>query len=221
MEIYQKKQLPVLQTAIKNIVHIILAAGSSNRMGHPKQLLPWKNKSLIVNEIEKSLQLEQVITIVVLGANFEIIKKEIKDFAVDIIYNQKWESGMGTSISCALQEALRKQQNFNGVLITLVDQPLIDKMYLESLISKFNQNQNSIVATTTGKKIGVPALFPNTYFSELIQLNDDYGARYVIKKYRDQVISMDGKDMTDDIDTIEEYKAMLERVKSNKKQYNI
>ncbi len=198
-----------------------MAAGSSSRMGRPKQLLPWKNTSLIANEVEKSIQLKQVMTYVILGANFEVIKKEIAHFPVEILHNKNWKLGMGSSISFGIQQTLKSKENFEAVLITLVDQPLIDEAYLTSLISKFNQNQDAIIATAMKERIGVPAIFPGQYFEELSGLNEDYGARHVIKNYKDQIITVDGKDKTDDIDTIEQYKALCKRVKERAKHSDL
>ncbi|MHA7057115.1 nucleotidyltransferase family protein [Aquimarina sp. M1] len=203
-----------MQAISKKIGHIILAAGSSSRMGSPKQLLPWKsNSSLILHEIEKSLSLKKLTTFVVLGANFEMIEKEIIHLPVEILYNQHWQSGMGTSISCGLRHILQDEVNVEGVLITLIDQPMIDENHLKSLISKFDKGQEGIVATITNERIGVPAIFSSQYFDELSVLNNDYGARQIIKKYKKDISTINGKGKTDDIDTIEQYKALLERVK--------
>ncbi|AXT49336.1 nucleotidyltransferase family protein [Aquimarina sp. BL5] len=197
----------------KKIAHIILAAGSSSRLGSPKQLLPWKNSSLIVNEIEKSLQLRTLTTFVVLGAHFETIQKEIKHFPVEILHNTNWESGMGASISFGIEHIVKNEKNVEAVLITLVDQPLIDEEHLNNLISKFNKNQEAIIATSMKDRIGVPAIFSKRYFNELLELNEDYGARQIIKKYKDLIIATDGKDKTYDIDTKEQYKRLSERIK--------
>ena len=61
----------------KNITTLIMAAGSSSRMGKPKQLLQWKNVTLIENAISNVLQLSKNKPIVVLGANSE---KIIQDY---------------------------------------------------------------------------------------------------------------------------------------------
>jgi len=212
-EVFQEKQFIVLQRIIKNIAHIILAAGSSSRMGVPKQLLPWKNSSLIGCEIKKSLQLKELTTFVVLGANFEIIKKEIEHDPVEVLYNPNWRLGMGTSISVGIQHILKNNTLFGAVLITLVDQPFMDVIHLRSLISKYIENENKIIATKMKDRIGVPAIFPNPYFEVLSDLKEDYGARHIIKKYKDHIISIDGKNKTDDIDTPEQYKALSKRVK--------
>lgn len=159
------------------------------------------------------MQLRTLTTFVVLGAHFETIQKEIKHFPVEILHNTNWESGMGASISFGIEHIVKNEKNVEAVLITLVDQPLIDEEHLNNLISKFNKNQEAIIATSMKDRIGVPAIFSKRYFNELLELNEDYGARQIIKKYKDLIIATDGKDKTYDIDTKEQYKRLSERIK--------
>ncbi|WP_281171932.1 nucleotidyltransferase family protein [Aquimarina latercula] len=191
----------------------MLAAGSSSRMGAPKQLLSWQGDSLIVNEIKKSLNLELVETYVVLGANFELIEKEIKGYPIHILNNKQWKLGMGCSINFGVRYLLSNQVDFDAVLFSLVDQPLINVNHLSRLISKFDSNPNRIIATKMKNRTGVPAIFPNTFCSELSELKEDFGARYIIERHMDDLITIDGGDRTIDIDTLEQYNALLKMKK--------
>jgi len=202
-----------LQTSVNHIAHIILAAGASSRMGQPKQLLQWGQYSLIENEILKSLQYEKLSTYVILGANFEIIKAKISNLPVEILHNKNWSSGMGTSIVCGVQHILQSNVDYEGALITLIDQPLIKEKHRQLLLSKFTNNQHKIIATSMKERIGVPAVFPNIYFEELLKLREDYGARYVIKKHIENVIPISCSGCTDDIDTMEDYEALLKKAR--------
>ena len=101
---------------------LILAAGSSTRMGQPKQLLPWKNSTLLGNTIETAKALTKNI-LVVLGAHAELIEEKLpKD--VNRIINIGWNSGMGSSIALGVQQ-LERALGPERILILLVDQPLI------------------------------------------------------------------------------------------------
>src|SRR5690606_27250627 len=130
-----------------SIVTIILAAGSSSRMGTIKQLLPWGNSTLIGHSIEQALNSEANEVYVVLGAHYEKIKKKIDNFPVTIIKNENWGSGMGTSISVAVNYILKKKIPMDGLMITLSDQPLIDYTHLNSLIKLYKKNKNECIAT--------------------------------------------------------------------------
>ena len=190
-------------------------------MGQPKQLLPWQGGTLLSHAIEKSLQLKQLKTFVILGAHFQTIKKEIAHFPITIIHNKDWDSGMGTSIRSAITYFLGNSLHFKAVLITLVDQPLIDVVHMGNLLSEFSKNKDMIIATIIKKKVGVPAIFPSSCFVELADLTEDYGARYILRKYKHMVISIEGEDKVEDIDTIEQYQSLLDRKKGQEKHSDI
>ena len=189
-----------------SIVTIILAAGSSSRMGAIKQLLPWRNSTLTGHAIEQALNSEANEVYVVLGAHYEQVKKKIDDFKVTIIKNENWESGMGTSISVAVNYILSQNIPVDGLMITLSDQPLINSTHLNILIENFKKNKyNYITATQYGRKNGVPAIFPKIYFNDLSRLSQDFGARNILNS-SSPVLCINFKKNHLDLDTDQEYK---------------
>ena len=110
---------------MNNIPIILLAAGSSKRMGQPKQLLKWNNTTLIENRIETLLKVSNNIY-VVLGCHEQLIKPIVEKYDVNIVSNQKWTEGMGSSISAGIGKLLIDAPYSKGILITTVDQPFID-----------------------------------------------------------------------------------------------
>ena len=193
------------------IALVILAAGASFRMKSIKQLLPWKKTTLLGNAIQQGL-LAKIDTIyVVLGANTDVIRPEIKDFNIEIIYNESWELGMGKSIACAMNFIINSPTQFDGILITLADQPLLMASHYNKMIDKFTENGTKIIATKQDTTIGVPALFNRKYVDQLSLLNKDKGAKAVIKKNMDNVLLVDTNGITVDVDTINNYKELYEK----------
>lgn len=192
-----------------NIVQLILAAGSSSRMGEPKQVLPWSNTTLIGHAIQQALLIKEAPIYVVLGAHYDAIYKEVCHFPVTILKNTEWQSGMGSTIRSGVMAIQRDKLSYDAVLISLVDQPLLDTTHFNSLITQFNEEPNTIIATDLGSGIGVPAIIPSKYFDELSQLQADFGARYIIKKNLDKINTVDAIGKGADIDTIAQYNAMI------------
>ncbi|MDV7186835.1 nucleotidyltransferase family protein [Lutibacter sp. TH_r2] len=188
-----------------NIAILILAAGSSSRMGKPKQLLKWRNTTLLGNIIEQSLQVNSANVCVVLGANSEEIKSKLNFKNTTIIQNCKWKLGMGTSISCGIEFIQKKFPNCNSVLITLSDQPYINSCYFKTLINEFNATSKKIVATKTENRISVPAIFDACYFEELKKLKENKGAKDILKKHVGNVKKITSKINFIDIDTAQDY----------------
>jgi molybdenum cofactor cytidylyltransferase len=189
-----------------NIAIIILAAGASKRMGEPKQLLKWGDTSLINHTIHTATGVNSKEILVVLGAHFELIENEINNHFITLLNNTEWEKGLGSSIAFAVQYLQKSQSAINGVLVILADQPFITSDYLKLMISKFQNNKSQIMATSYGDdKLGVPALFDTSYFEELSQLSDDYGAKLLLRKYHSEVIPMRPPRENMDLDTKLDY----------------
>jgi len=191
------------------IAQLILAAGTSSRMGEPKQLLPWDETTLIEHAIVQSIETQKVTTYVVLGANYEAVFDQIKHLPVKIIHNKNWQMGMGKSIQTGVQNIVNKDVNYDAILISLIDQPLITSAYYKKLINKLGVTSDIIIASDLGGHIGVPAIFSKTIFEELLQLENDFGARHIIKKYSLQITTIALDDLGKDIDTKEQYQQII------------
>ncbi len=66
-------------------------------------------------------------------------------------------------------------------------------------------NNNRIIATSYGKDFGIPAVFDNVYFSELKSLEQDVGAKSVIKNHLEHLVLIDDPMAAIDLDTKEVY----------------
>lgn len=191
---------------------VILAAGASSRMGIPKQLLNWReNKTLLEHVIETASVINPGEVIVVLGANFSNIKNKIKDYNITILENKNWRAGLGSSIACAANYLLMKEQR--NILVTLADQPFITSEYLHEMISVFEPNQEQIIASSyQNRPYAVPALFDASYLKELSNLSDDYGARYLLKTHETSIKTLKPPRQNPDIDTREDYKNYFNKI---------
>lgn len=195
---------------------MILAAGASTRMGSPKQLLAWKGTTLLGYAIEQAQKLDSEI-FVVLGANFSKIKASIKHYPIHVLNNKQWEKGLGSSIAFGVNYMLKNKLNFDAILIMLADQPLINENYLRTLIHEFSTKKSKIVASLyENDKQGVPVLFDKIYFDELSNLNDDKGAKALLKKHANNVSLVNAEAIVSDIDTLEEYQKLYDAIHKNK-----
>lgn len=187
---------------LSNTAVVILAAGSSSRMGTAKQLLNWGKDTLLGHVINTSLELKPKEVIVVLGANYAAIKKDLEKYPVSVVKNANWEMGLGKSIACGVSHVLCSNDKYDSVLIILADQPLVDFALLHSLINTYEKNKKLIIATSYGKeKNGVPVIFDKLYFEELSNLNDDKGAKHLLEKYKSRIRSVSSGGKNKDIDT--------------------
>ena len=190
---------------------LLLAAGGSSRMGQPKQLLPWGHKTLIKHQIEILQDTGNPVNVVI-GSNSDLVMPVIEKYPVNIFTNTEWKSGLGSSISLGIDHIIQKFPNAKGVLITLLDQPLITTAYIEKMLSAFLAgSQQVIVSQSVSGWTGVPVLFDECYFNELTELRNDEGAKKIIKRHEENLILLDGGELLDDIDTPETYQHLLNK----------
>lgn len=192
------------------IATIILAAGASKRMGDIKQLLPWKNKNLLDYAISQSLESVSDHVFVVLGAQKKAILKAIDTSNVTVIHNENWPLGMGTSIASAMTYLADQKLSFDAVLIRLIDQPLLDVNYYNKLIFNYIKLKK-LIASSYEHHPGVPAVFDKSYFSKLSGLSSDKGAKELLKSNANDLLLVDSKGATLDLDTQEVYRAYFQR----------
>lgn len=190
---------------------LLLAAGGSTRMGQPKQLLPWGEQTLIEHQIQTLLKTGNPIN-VVLGSNSKLIIPVIEKYSLDIFINADWKSGMGSSISFGIGQIIQKFPDADGVLITLLDQPMVTTFYLEKMFYAYQPDSKQIIASrsASGWK-GVPVLFDKCYFKELSELKNEEGAKKIIKRHEKNVILLDGGELLEDMDTPLVYQQLLSK----------
>ena len=147
-------------------VAVILAAGSSSRMGQSKQLLKIGNESLIRKAIKTVIDSGVNQVVVVLGSNHATHHKEIAELPIQIITNQSWEKGMGSSIKGGVQFVKDHFPLCTTFLFTVCDQPLLTSDHLKKMNQAFQTEKSPIVASFYSGSPGVPALFDRSMFED-------------------------------------------------------
>jgi molybdenum cofactor cytidylyltransferase len=183
------------------IAILILAAGESKRMNGIKQLLPWKNTTLLGNAIEKAILSKADAVYVVLGANADQIAPTIAHYNIQSMENKNWKNGLGNSIACGVNFLKENQLQYDAILITLADQPLITAADYNALIDKYAQKEGKIIACETNNTPSVPAIFDAVYFEKLAQLNEDKGAKEILIAAQKEVYVLRSNAIMMDIDT--------------------
>ena len=184
---------------------IVLAAGASLRMNEPKQLLKFEGTTLLRRAAQTAVESVYRPVVVVLGANFEKTKAEIEDLPVEIVFNEDWQSGLGSSIKTGIENLLEIAPDAAALVITLADQPLVTAQHLNLFAEKFEQAHSAVIAAEYNQTRGVPALFAREVFDDLCRLPGDKGAKPVIEKHRRSLSTIALPDAAFDIDTPQDF----------------
>lgn len=193
---------------------IVLAAGSSSRLGKPKQLLRYNDKSLVQHTADEAITAAGSPVVVVTGSDSKLVETELKDREVQLVYNPDWREGMGTSISAGLTELLSLHPELENVIISVCDQPYISSALFRELIEKSSSSTTtspgkSIVASSYKGTKGVPVLFGKEHFDDLLVLTGKHGAKNLLFDFADDVEVVIFEKGAIDIDTSEDYNRLI------------
>jgi len=169
---------------------VVLSGGASSRMGSPKALLAYQGRPFLEHLLDVTVHPKIGIRRVVLGAHAEPIAKSIALAADEIVINDEWESGQLSSIQAAIRSLPAKKglsakeglpDGTDGLLLCLIDHPLISKSLVNELIEVFYASSCAkIVLPLYEGRRGHPVIFPATLYQELLQAPADKGARAVV-----------------------------------------
>lgn len=179
---------------------LVMAAGGSTRMGAPKALLELDGEPLVARMV-RVVREARARPIVVVGAYVSAI-----DDAVDCptCENPEWSRGLGSSIACGVEAA--RPSPWIGVVA--VDQPGIDAEHLTRLISAAAA-ADAAATLIDGELLGIPAVFSPALYEHLLELDDDRGARDILRSGDWNVVGVAGADARD-VDTPAAWRAFLE-----------
>lgn len=161
---------------------VILAAGSSSRLGFPKQLVEFRGKTLLQHSLDVAGTIHFNPRILVLGSKAEEIQQKIDLGNFEVVINENWDKGMGTSVSKGISSALNNEKDLDHILILLSDQPLVSRGKIQELINVQLDLKKPATFSEYEGDVGVPAIFSSSVFSDLMKLKAEHGAKKILSE---------------------------------------
>lgn len=183
---------------------IVLAAGSSTRLGQPKQLVCYAGEPLLRRAARLAFEVGARPVIVVLGAQAADCRNLLGGLPVNVIENEEYASGMGSSLRLGMAALATLQPEAGRVLLLVCDQPLLRAEQLRELLG--TPAPDGIAAAEYCGRLGVPAVFGREHFSALASVSGDAGARALLRALPIRAVPM--PEAAVDIDTPDDLRAL-------------
>jgi molybdenum cofactor cytidylyltransferase len=193
------------------IAAIILAAGGSSRLGQPKQLLPFRDKTLVRTIINAACEAGCSPVVVVTGSDAEKLHRELAHANVVEVQNANWQRGIGSSIRSGVQALRDHAPDVEATFLLACDQPAVNARLIEGMIAMHLATKKDIVASSYADTVGIPAFFDRSLFDDLLSLGDEAGAKSIILQNDERVARFAFAEGAIDIDTLEDWKRFNER----------
>lgn len=162
-----------------NVAAAVLAAGSSRRLGVPKQLLTLADGSSLVRHSAQSVCSSYARhQAVVVGADAERVSRSLEGLPLEVLTSDDAAEGIAASIRAASAWATKQQAE--ALLLCVCDQPSLNPAHLNTLLDTWSR-AGGLVASHYGGKRAVPAVFPANHFAELQALRGDFGAASILR----------------------------------------
>jgi molybdenum cofactor cytidylyltransferase len=200
----------------RSIAAIVLGAGRSSRMGGPNKLVAEiGGRPLIRIVVQEALKSRARPVIVVTGHQHDRVEAVLKGLPVKIVHNPDFADGLGTSLRTGIA-ALPPEAD--AAIVCLGDMPQVDAAMIDRLIGAIDPDKGALVAVPTidGKR-GNPVVWSRRFFAELMKVEGDVGARYLIGRYPEAIaeVPLAGTAALTDVDTpeaLEAVRAELEKI---------
>ncbi len=195
----------------KALAGVVLAAGESRRMGRPKQLLPFGERTILERVVDTLLTVGVGEVVVVLGHLVDPVRAVLGDRPVRVVINASYRQGMLSSVKCGVRAI---GAGYDAVLFALGDQPHIEYTVVSEVIQAYRTGHAGIVIPRYGAKKGHPIIINlQKYREAIVNLPEEVGLNILMQEHADDVrlIDVATDDIVRDIDVPDDYTRELAR----------
>lgn len=191
------------------VVGVVLAAGTSSRLGRPKQLLDLSGKPMLRHVVDAALASPLDEVLVVLGhAAPQVAAVLPASPRVRTVHNPRFARGQSTSVRAGLDAAGSAQ----AAVFLLGDQPGVRPEAIEAVVQAWRGGAGPVVQASYGGRPAHPTLLDRSVWAEVASVVGDEGARTVLSRHPEwRTLVEVGGEPPEDVDTEEDYQRVRDR----------
>ena len=184
------------------VTAVVLAAGSSTRMGRNKLLLPFGGESLVRRAVRAAADAGVDRVVAVLGHEEPRVRAELEGLPCVIVVNPDHAQGVGTS----LRSGVRHAAGADAILVVLADMPFVTAAMIAALVERHRATGAPLVVSHYGDVQAPPTLYARPLFPELLSIPGERCAKQVVRRHEQEAEVVAWPiDALRDIDVPEDY----------------
>jgi len=169
------------------VAGVVLAAGTSSRMGRNKLFLRLGGTSVLRRAVAAAREAGLDPVLVVLGHESERARAELEGVPCTPVLNPDFAGGMNTSVRAGIAAV---PAGASGAVVMLADMPFVTAAMVRSLVERYRAGQAPLVVSLYGEVLAPPILYGRPLFPELRALDGEACGKRVVKAHRAEAIEM-------------------------------
>lgn len=189
----------------RRVAGIVLAAGSSTRMGRNKLLLDVGGETLVRRAVRLAGEAGLDPVILVTGRARRAVEREVRDLDCMPIFNPDHETGIQTSVACGVAAV---PAACGAAVVLLPDMPFVTARMVRTLVERYEETDAPLVVSRYGEVNAPPILYGRGLFGEISRMRAGCG-REVVRRHHERAVLVDWPaDRLRDLDRPDEYEAV-------------
>lgn len=195
--------------AVAGVAGVLLAAGTSSRMGCNKMLFELGGESVLRGAARRALAGGLSPLLVVLGHQAERARQELDGLACQVVINPDYDQGITASLKAGVSAL---PATAAATVVLLADMPLVSTEMIAEIVKRYRATGAPLVISDYGGVTAPPMLYDRRLFGELRQMTAGGCGRQVVKRHRTeaQVLSWPPATLAD-LDVPEDYARIRDR----------
>jgi molybdenum cofactor cytidylyltransferase len=169
------------------VAGVVLAAGSSSRLGTNKLLIDLGGETVVQRAVHRALDAGLEPVIVVVGFEADRVAASLQGLDINLVVNRDYLRGMHASLQAGLG---RVPADCEAAVVLLADMPLVTSAMSAALVARFRKGPEPLVLSLYGGVQAPPTLYSRALFPSL-EAAGEAGGRRVARDHRDEAAVME------------------------------
>ena len=171
-----------------SIAGVVLAAGTSTRMGQNKLFMELDGEPLVRRAVGRAAKAGFDPLIVVLGHEADHVRRALDGIDYQPVVNSEYERGVNSSLRAGIRAA--SAANAQAAVVVLADMPFVTTAMLETLIGTYRASEAPLVISDYEGVNAPPMLYDRALFGELAMSEGQGCGKHVVKQHRHEAESL-------------------------------